>query len=1383
MKALFRSLGLLLAFMFVSASSLLAQEGEPLRFARLTVEDGLSNSGVMFIMQDSQGFMWFGTQDGLNKYNGYQVTVYRHDPDDPYSLSNNVVMAGYEDKEGVLWFGTDPGGLNRFDRTTGRFTVYKHDPQNPDSISNDAVWAIYEDHLGILWLGTRDGLNRFDRASGKFKSYKPDPNNLHSLSYKDVIHIYEDQEGALWIGTRDGLNKFDRETEQFTVYKNDPNNPHSLSNNQTWAIYEDRNGIMWVGTRGGGLNKFDRETGQFTVYKNDLDNPHSLSGNNIWSITADSQGNLWLGLENASLNKFDPKTEQFTRYLANPDNPTSLSHANVFEVYQDRAGAIWAATWGGGVNRLDLGLQRFTLYEHIPGDPHSLSANFVNAIYQDKEGVLWIGTQNGGLNRFDRAAGQMTYYQNDSQNPASLSANTVNAIHEDRAGVLWVATMVGGLNKFDRAAEKFMAYKNDPNDPETLASNNLTQIYEDDTGALWIGTLGFGLDKFDPATGKITHYRHDPNDPHSLGEDTINVLYGDHTGALWIGTFRAGLDKFDRAAGEFKHYRFNPDDPNSLSNNNVRSLYEDPAGIFWVGTSGGLNKFDPATGKFNHYGMKDGLPNDTIYGILADKQGDLWLSTGKGLSRFDPQKETFRNYDVLDGLQSNQFNPYSYYQSREGEMFFGGPGGITAFDPEQMADNPYLPPVALTDFLLFNQPVPVGGGSPLAKPINELDHLTLAYNQSVFSFEFAGLNYHISPKNLYQYKLEGFDRDWSPPDSKRLATYTNLNPGDYTFMVKASNNDGLWNETPKTIKLTILPPWWQTTWFRTLAALVSIGAILGGFQWRLRSINARNRELERRVQERTLELRHSNQQLKQEIAQRIQAEADLLKAKEVAEQAKAWAEERSLAAEAASQAKSIFLATMSHELRTPLNSILGYAQILKRHPAVTSQQRDGLNIIQQSGEHLLGLINDVLDIAKVEAGKVELRPADFHLLSFLETVSEIIRVRAENKSLNFKFEADPALPQAIWADEQRLRQVLINLLGNAVRFTDRGGVTFRVSVVDGQQLAAGRELSIGGDKVEVIDAGNNEQPAITTLRFTVVDTGIGIAPEYLEIIFEPFKQMGDARHRTKGAGLGLAISSNLVKLMGSELRVTSELGRGSTFWFELTVPIAAHWLETVRLDTQDIVGVKGQPPRILVVDDKPHNRRVLVDILSPLGFEVMEADNGLEGLVKAGQSCFQVLIVDLIMPELDGFALIQKIRQSPELKEVVIIATSASVYEDDQEKSIEMGANVFLPKPVQIDRLLEILQQQLHLEWVYTTTTQPQIGPIDAEKLGKVALPVEVLSQLTELVTIGDIRGLRQQAAALQQDDCLKPFGQELEQLAKGFQLDKIRAMLKAYQP
>ncbi|MCQ3974476.1 MAG: histidine kinase [Anaerolineae bacterium] len=1356
MRVALRTIGLLLGLALISFAPLPAQADEPLRFEYLTVEDGLSNSAVMFIMQDSQGFMWFGTQDGLNKYDGYTVTVYRHTPDNPNSLSNNVVMAGYEDKEGALWFGTDPGGLNRFDRTTGRFTVYTHDPQNPDSISNDAVWAIYEDHLGMLWLGTRDGLNRFDRTTGKFKSYKPDPANPRSLSYKDVIHIYEDKEGTLWIGTRDGLNKFDRETEQFTVYKHDPANPHSLSNNQTWAIYQDRAGTLWIGTRGGGLNKFDPKTEQFTAYQSDPDNPATLSGNNIWSITEDSQGYLWLGLENAGLNKFDPKTGQVTRYPANPDNPASLSHANVFEVYRDRAGAIWAATWGGGVNRLDLGLQRFTLYQHIPGDPNSLSANFVNAIYQDQAGVLWIGTQNGGLNRFDRAANQMTHYQNAPQDSTSLSANTVNFIHEDRAGVLWVGTMGGGLNKFDRASEKFTSYKNDPNNPATLASNNLTQIYEDGSGALWIGTLGFGLDKFDPATGQVTHYRHDPNDPHSLAEDTINVLYGDHAGDLWIGTFRAGLDKFEAATGKFNHYQFSPADPNSLSNNNVRSIYEDPEGVFWIGTSDGLNKFNPATGQFSHYHMKDGLPSSTIYGILADTKGNLWLSTGQGLARFDPQAETFRNYDVLDGLQSNQFNPYSYYQSREGQMFFGGPGGLTAFYPEQIRDNPYLPSIVLTGFLLFNQVVPVGDDSPLAKPINELEHLILTYDQSVFSFEFAALNYHIAQKNLYRYKLAGFDQDWSPASPQRLATYTNLDAGHYTFMVKASNNDGLWNETPKTIRLTILPPWWETPWFSALVVLAIAGSVLAGFQWRISSIKARNRELERRVRERTLELRLSNEQLQQEISQRIQAEANLLKAKEVAEQAKA-------SAETASQAKSIFLATMSHELRTPLNSILGYAQILKRDLTLP-RQRDGLNVIQQSGEHLLGLINDVLDIAKVEAGKIELHPTDFHLPSFVQTVSEIIRVRAENKSLYFKVETDPALPQAIYADEQRLRQVLINLLGNAIRYTDKGEVTFRVSVV-------------GQDNVK----RSNVERSDITLRFTVIDTGIGIAPEHLEMIFEPFKQVSEIGHKGEGAGLGLAISRNLIKLMGGELGVTSEPGRGSTFWFELTVPLAAHWSETIPFNTENIIGVKGQPPRILVVDDKPQNRRVLVDMLSPLGFEVMEADNGLDGWVKVGQGPFQAIITDLIMPEWDGFAFIQKIRQSPEFKEVIIIASSASVYEDDRRKSLEAGADAFVPKPVHIDTLLETLQQHLHLEWRYTDT-QPLPGPTSAGKPGEVTLPAELLAQLTELVTIGDIRGLRQQAIALQQDECLKPFGLELEQLATGFQMDKIRAMLKAYQ-
>ncbi|MCG3208188.1 MAG: Sensor histidine kinase RcsC [Anaerolineae bacterium] len=1428
-----------------SASPLLAQGGDSPRFEHITVEDGLSNSAVLNIVQDDDGLMWFSTLDGVNKFDGDNITVYQHNNNDPHSLSNNTVMTSYKTKDGTLWFGTDPGGLNKYNKATDQFTAYKHNPDDPNSLSNDAVWAITQDHTGVLWVGTRNGLNRFDPATETFKAYLPDPDNPRALSHSFVLRILEDSTGTLWVGTRSGLNRLDPATDDFTVFKPDPANPHSIASEQAWDIYEDSRGTLWIATRGGGLNKFDRSTGQFFAYRHNPDDPTSISDDNVWKVLEDHSGNLWVATERGGLNKFDRDTEQFVSYQNDPNNPLTISQNDIFWLYEDNGGVLWLGGRKVGISKLYPALQRFGLYRRIAENPLSLNNSNIAGIWVDQSGVLWVGTQGGGLNRFDRANNSMTYYTHNPDDPTTISSDNIYALFQTDDGTLWVSTQGGGLNRFDSATETFTAFTDDPNNPDDLLTNFITNILPAEDGQLWLGTLGFGLEKFNPATGTAIHYRNDPANPNSLSEGTIYALYRDKTGNLWIGTARGGVNKFNPQTEQFISYQNDPDNPNSLSHNGVQAIFEDDAGLLWFGTQGGLSKFDPATETFTTYHAKDGLPNENIYGILPDDAGNLWLSTGKGLSRFNPQTETFRNFDVIDGLQSNQFNLFSYFRSPAGELFFGGSNGLTVFFGAQVTDNPYLPPVVLTDFQLFNQSI-TPGSAPLSAPINQMDNLTLTYDQSVFSFEFAALNYQISAKNQYRYKMDGFDKDWSPPSPKRSATYTNLSPGRYTFMVKASNNDGVWTDTPKTIGVTILPPWWQTLWFRVSMLGLGIGVVVGGFQWRVRQVKTYNRELEATIARRTAELRESEEKYRN-VSERANdgiiivqnetirycnpqfaallgyASADILNSpvdQFIAPQHRASVIERHLRrlaggsepsryetvflhqnqtsidveinagimeyrgqpavlavvrdvtarkeverilqeakekAEAANRAKSTFLATMSHELRTPLNSVLGYAQILKLDPSIGAEQREYLNIIEQSGDHLLGLINDILNLSKIEAGKVEIFPSEVNLPAFLHAVTEIIAIRANHKKLTFEVELDPTLPAVIQVDPQRLRQVLINILGNAVKFTDQGRVIFSV-----QKL--------------VSHAANST----ALIRFTVTDTGIGIAPENLKKIFDPFEQVGGAGYSSAGTGLGLPISRNLARLLGGDLQVTSQVGQGSTFWVELTVPVIAEQAAPAQAEDRRIVGLKDRQPPILVVDDNMFNRQLLVDLLSPLGFVVSKAGSSADALAQLAAHPFEAVITDLRMPDMDGFELISRLRANRESSHLLIIASSASVLGHDQQRSLDVGANAFVPKPVQVLKLLDILQHHLQLEWIYEAPpqdpkNQPSTLPDDF------SLAPDILARLDYLTTVGDIHALRDYARHLQQTGELGAFGQTLEQLTKDFELDKIQALLNKY--
>jgi len=1241
---------LLLAIMIQPVA---AQEGDLIHFEHLTVEHGLSNSAVLNVFQDSDGFMWFCTLDGLNRFNGYDFTVFRHNDDDPHSISSNVVMTGLETRDGTLWFGTDTGGLNRFNRTTGQFTAFQHDPDDPTSLSNDSVWSLFEDKDGYLWVGTRGGLNRFDPETEKFTAYTPDPDNPRSLSHPFVLRIYQDRAGTLWVGTRGGVNRYHPATDDFTVFKPDPDDPHSITSEQAWSITEDSRGNLWFATRGGGLNRFNRADETFTAFQNNPNDPTSLNDNNVWFVMEDSQNNLWVATERGGLNKFDYQSETFAAFQHNPNSPESLSNNDIFWIHEDRAGSLWLGSRKQGASVLHQSLQRFAHYRQITEHPLSLSANFVNGILTT-DNAVWIGTQGGGLNKLDRATGTMTHYRHKPDDPTTISVDDIYVLYQDEAGFIWLGTQGGGLNKFDPRTGQVIAYKDDPDNPDDLPTNYITAIVPaDEPGWLWVGTLGFGLEKFNPQTGQAIHYRHNPDDPNSLSEDTIYLIHKDKSGRLWIGTARGGISIFSPELEQFTNYskdRFNRS--GSLSDNAVQAIYEAPNGIVWLGTLGGLNHFDPADQAFTAYRRRDGLPNESIYGILPDEAGNLWLSTGKGLSKFNPQTETFRNYDVNDGLQSNQFNLFSYHRSAEGELFFGGPNGLNAFHPDRLTGNSYAPPVVFTDFQLFNQSVRVGEG-PLNTDLNHQPEIVLNYDQSVFSFEFAALNYEIPAKNLYQYKMEGFDKEWSPPAPKRLATYTNLNPGLYTFMVKGSNNDGTWNETPRTIDIIILPPWWQTWWFRTIAALAIVGLVYSGYHWRVYTIERQNRLLAEQVAERTFEL-----QTEKEKAEILRHQA-----------------------ESANQAKSIFLANMSHELRTPLNAIIGFSELAISAPDLPPTQIENLSIIQHSGEHLLTLINGVLDMSKIEAGHITLNPKNFDLHQLIGDLENMFRLKASQQGLTLAVNRDPAVPQYIYTDEVKLRQVLINLLNNAIKFTVQGEVSLAVQ----KQSAAA-----------------NPADAIA-LQFTVTDSGAGIPADQLENIFAPFTQTSVGR-QAEGTGLGLPISRKFVQLMGGDISVTSTMGRGSTFTFEIECATGPADDQPREAGPRAIALAPEQPTyRLLVVDDAPHNRQLLSKMLVPLGFDMKEAETSQQALEIWQQWQPHLIWMDVRLPDGDGFETTRQIRSLETAENSpVIIAVTASVFDEAELRYQQHGCDALLRKPFRHYQIYDALQQYLGVRFIFS---------------------------------------------------------------------------------
>ncbi len=837
------------------------QYGASLRFQRLSVEDGLPNATVLSVLQDQDGFMWFATADGLARYDGSDFTVFRH-AEDHNSLSNNNTFCLIQTADGLIWIGTDPGGLNVYDPQTGQFSVYRNNPDDPESLLNDSIWSLMEAQDGRIWVGTRGGLSVLNRETGKFKNYTVDSENPRALAGVVVYRIYQDRAGTIWVGTRGGLQRYMPATDDFDTFKNAPDNPASLSSNNVWGMLEDSQGNFWIATRGGGLNLMDRQSETFKAYRFNAEEPSSLSSDRVWFIFEDSAGNLWVTTETAGLNLFDRQTESFTKFRHQAGDPLSLSNDDLFWMAEDKSGVIWIASRYGGVNRLAPMLQRFGLYRSIPGDPLSLSSSSVYSMLSEKNGILWVGTFGGGLNRIDRKTGQVTVYRNDPLNPQSISHDKVYYIHRDKQGILWAATSGGGLNRMDPVTGQFTAYKYSADNPNIIGSSFLTVIEDADGGRLWVGTLGFGLNLFNPRKGEMDkEYFNDPANPNSLSEDTVYDLAVDKNGRVWIATARGGLELFDPKTEIFTHHRHNADDPNSILSDTVHAIYlDESANFIWAATPAGLSRLNLASGEWRNYTIEDGLPNETLMGVLPGKNNDLWVSTGKGISHFQIENETFTNYDARDGLQGDQFQIAAAHLGWDGELFFGGSAGLTYFDPAQITPNPHLPVTVFTGFQLFNQSV-LAGSDILPKPINKTSKITLNYDQSVFTLKFAALSYQISSKNTFQYKMEGFDKDWSPPRTTNQATYTNLSPGKYTFLVRAANHDGVWNEEPARLEIEILPPWWGTWWFRIGALLAIVAAVVGGVQLRINSIRAINRELEKRVDERTRELRDAQLQL------------------------------------------------------------------------------------------------------------------------------------------------------------------------------------------------------------------------------------------------------------------------------------------------------------------------------------------------------------------------------------------------------------------------------------------------------------------------------------------------------------------------------------------
>jgi PAS domain S-box-containing protein len=863
--------------------------GSIVQFEHLAIEDGLSQNAGLAIFQDSKGYLWIGSQDGLNRYDGFNFKIYKHDPEDPSSISHNSILAITEDKDGYLWIGTWGGGLNRFDPITETFVSYHSDPNESSSLSSDTVTSIKQDSSGVLWVGTLAGLDRHDPSTNGFDHFKNNPTEPNSLSGDAISVIFEDSNHQLWIGTGvngvegSGLNRLDPSTGKVVRYQHDETDSQSLASNNIASIYEAPDGTLWIATggfslHGNGLDQFDPRTGTVRHFSNDPEVADSLSTNDLMALWGDSNGMLWIGTWTNGLNLMDlSKPGHFLHYQNDPFFSESLSGNEVWSLYKDRSGILWIGTSHSGINKLASNSGQFSLYRNNPSDPASLGTNATGAFSEDKHGNIWIATWGAGLERFDPLTGQFEHFRHEPNDPDSLSDDLFMDVYVDAYDTVWAGTLGKGLNRLTPTTGRVLHYFHDPEHPDSLADDNIAAIISDKKGGLWMGTFG-GLSHYDPHTNIFTNYSNDPDNPSSLDENKVVSLHLDiKRNVLWIGTWGGGLNQLDLndpvhadpKLATFINYHNNPDDLSSISEDSVWAIHETADGYMWLGTQLGLNRFDPNTKTFKHYTEKNGLPNNVVLGILEDDDGKLWLTTNNGLSQFDPRAETFITYDASDGLQSNEFNSNAYFRAHNGMMYIGGINGFNLFDPENVKPNPVAPQVAMTGFEVFNEPMKVD--------LSGREPIQLSYKQDFISFEFAAFDFQAPQKNQYAYKLEGFDKDWVLAGNRRFATYTNVPGGQYVFRVKASNSDGVWNEKGVAVPIFITPPVWQTWWFIGSLIIILGALVASGFRWRLNTVREQNVYLETQVSERTSELRETNKLLEKEVDQRKRAESELEK--------------------------------------------------------------------------------------------------------------------------------------------------------------------------------------------------------------------------------------------------------------------------------------------------------------------------------------------------------------------------------------------------------------------------------------------------------------------------------------------------------------------------
>ena len=1216
----------LLTFIYSQIS--LAQVGN-LYFKDITAEDGLSCDYVTCITQDSQGFMWFGTSHGLNRYDGNEFKIYFHDPKDPQSITWSTISSILEDSKGTLWIGTGGRGLNRFNREQDKFISYRYDKDDSTSLSNeDYLEALYEDKQGQLWVGTMYGLNKYVAEKDHFIRYTHITDDPNSISPEPIRCIYEDSRNNFWVGTSGGgLELFNRETLKVLHFRHDPGNPNTICCDIVHSIFEDSDGVLWIGTDYG----FDRLT-----YSED-----KVIFEHVRKVLSPYITNK---------NVLDLYERKGSYKLLNDVHRTD---------YIDNQGNIWIGTAYGGVKFYNPLRGTFNTFKYDHGEPEGLKNRSVSAICEKSDGNIWIGVDHGGLHHYDRENNRFTYVPLDLQEPGNPYDENILAIEEDSYGDLWIGTGTKGLYKFERRSGKSIHYKPDEKIPASLNCSAVKSIVEDSKHNIWIGTYGCGLFLYDRKNDSFTQIKV-PGESDTFVESyelskLVYQIYEDNEKNMWFCT-GWGLYLFDRDSKTFKNWVHDRNDSTTVSGLHVQTVYEDSKGNLWIGTWVGLDFFNRGSDTFTRYNAKDGFPAQNVCSILEDNHGNLWLSSGNGISKFNPENKTFKNFDVNDGLQGQSFNDRAFAKLKTGEFIFGGTNGFTFFHPDSVKDVENIPPVVITDFQIFNKSVKPGNkNSPLQKDICLTDEIVLPHHQHSISFEFAVLDY-INPKNnRYKYILEGFHKDWVETSSDhRVATFTNLHPGTYIFRVIGANNKGVWNDEGAKVKIIITPPWWKTIWSYIFYILLTGFIIWIIWKEQLRRVRMRH-ELEMK-----------------------QFETDKLQELD--------------------QMKSRFFANISHEIRTPLTLILGPLEQLISE-ASKEKWKKQMQIMFRNGRNLLKLINQLLDFSKLESGRMSLKAREMNIVPLLKGMVYSFDSMAKRKGIKLTFKCkEDVIP--VYIDQDKLEKIIANLLSNAFKFTSEGGkISVRLSVIRNEN----KEYESGLTKVKIIE-------------IRVTDTGIGIAPQHLDHIFDRYYQVDSKDERT-GTGIGLALTRELVELHHGRITAESKPGKGTTFIIQflsgkdhlkndeiiedITVeefPVitmqeeagssieddikpSTETIESPRLTADEKTAeAKKDLPLLLIVEDTEDVTNYIRGFMES-HYRISEAQDGEDGFEKAIEIIPDLIISDIMMPKVDGFQLCEKLKSDERTSHIPVILLTARASEASKLEGLETGADEYIIKP------------------------------------------------------------------------------------------------------